>query len=236
MRKQVLIIVSVALASFLIGTMFSTNYLASGKPPSVWDAINQLQSQVNALTTTVNEQQAQISELQSKVDFLNVSLTELLAQEIKTLRFLNQSQVTGLTPDSSNSGVRTISDFTWIPHSSADNAILSCSYYLEYATLDVTYPEQDSNFGWLVEINGQVGGSGYPQGIRIVGSKGWTWTQVRQWDFNFMVWSTPEPPALINQAVYSIAFKVWFRYSSGGSVNVRNVNVIVTVNDGTPSS
>jgi hypothetical protein len=53
--------------------MFSTNYLASGKPPSVWDAVNQLQSQVNSLNATVIEQQALISELQTQVDILNAT-------------------------------------------------------------------------------------------------------------------------------------------------------------------
>ena len=73
MKKQLLVILSVAVASFLIGTMFSTNYLASGKPPSVWDAINELQAKVNSLTNTVTEQQTQISELQTQVDILNAT-------------------------------------------------------------------------------------------------------------------------------------------------------------------
>lgn len=73
MRKQVLIVVCIAFTSFLIGTMFRTDYFASGKPPSVWDAINQLQTQVNALTTTVSEQQAQIAELQTQIGILNAT-------------------------------------------------------------------------------------------------------------------------------------------------------------------
>jgi hypothetical protein len=74
MKKHVLIIVSVALASLLIGTMFSMDYLASGaKPPSVWDAINKLQSQVDALNATVIEQQSLISELQTQVDILSAT-------------------------------------------------------------------------------------------------------------------------------------------------------------------
>ena len=75
MKKQLLIIISVAVASFLIGTMFSTNYLAmgGGKPNPVWEAIYDLQAKVNSLTNTVTEQQAQISELQTLVDIMNAT-------------------------------------------------------------------------------------------------------------------------------------------------------------------
>lgn len=75
MKKQLLIIISVAVASFLIGTMFSTNYLAmgGGKPNPIWEAIYDLQARVNILTNTVTEQQAQISELQSQIDILNAT-------------------------------------------------------------------------------------------------------------------------------------------------------------------
>jgi hypothetical protein len=78
MKKQLLIIMSVALTSFLIGTMFSTNYLAiGGKPNPIWEAIYDLQARVNSLNNTVIEQQAQISELQSNMASLNASHNEL---------------------------------------------------------------------------------------------------------------------------------------------------------------
>ena len=74
MRKQLLIVISVAVVSFLIGTMFSTNYLAiGGKPNPVWEAIADLQAKVSTLNNTVTEQQTQISELQTQVDILNVT-------------------------------------------------------------------------------------------------------------------------------------------------------------------
>jgi hypothetical protein len=75
MRKQLLIIISVAVASFLIGTMFSTNFLAmgGGNPNPIWEAIYDLLAKVNSLTNTATEQQAQISELQTQVDTLNAT-------------------------------------------------------------------------------------------------------------------------------------------------------------------
>jgi cell division protein FtsB len=83
MRKRILVVVSVALASFLTGTMFSTNYFASGaKPPSVWDAIKELQAEVNSLNNAVVEQQAKISELSERIGIIKEYVDETSKVEL----------------------------------------------------------------------------------------------------------------------------------------------------------
>jgi len=78
-KKQVLILVSIAVMSFLVGTMFNFTIIATGGSGSPWDRV----------WTT-------ISELQSKVDSLNASLIELenrvnqleAKEELKFLSFI----------------------------------------------------------------------------------------------------------------------------------------------------
>ena len=59
-KRQVLVMVSIAVMSFLIGTMFSTNFMALGSNEygipfaKIWEAIDDLQARVTSLEESVD--------------------------------------------------------------------------------------------------------------------------------------------------------------------------------------
>jgi hypothetical protein len=75
MKKQVLIIVSVALASFLIGTTFSAMALDGENPfVKIWQAINNLQGRVENLEESTNGESefADFINIITRVEFLQM--------------------------------------------------------------------------------------------------------------------------------------------------------------------
>jgi len=125
MRKHLLIVIAVALAFFLIGTMFSSDYLvSSAKPPSVWDAINELQAKVNSLSNTVIEQQAQISDLQNRAGTIEEKQTQT-----RWMRFYE--------PDETMVDQyvwKNVAVFVWVPRDASNNVILIGRSYFQYLT------------------------------------------------------------------------------------------------------
>jgi len=79
MRRQLLIIVSVAVVSFLIGTMFNVTTLAvdGGNPfDKIWQAINDLQARVTSLEQSTN------TELQGRVENIEKYVNEITRVEL----------------------------------------------------------------------------------------------------------------------------------------------------------
>lgn len=68
-RRQVLAITNIAVISFLVGTLFNMNFVATGGDSSpwnkVWKAISELQSRVDTLETTVEILEARIRALET---------------------------------------------------------------------------------------------------------------------------------------------------------------------------
>lgn len=69
-RKQVLTMVSIAIISFLIGTMFNLTSIATGSSGSPWDrvwtAISELRSGADDLNASLLELETRVSELEAK--------------------------------------------------------------------------------------------------------------------------------------------------------------------------
>jgi len=86
-KKHVLTIMSVAVLSFLIGTMFNLSTVVSGGSSSPWDRV-----------------WASISELQTKVDSLNATLTEMNST-LESLEGYVETMMTGyVNPPAYDSG------------------------------------------------------------------------------------------------------------------------------------
>ena len=161
--------VSIAVIFFLVGTMFSMNYfVVGGKPPSVWDAIADLQTKVNSLNNTVIEQQAQISELQNQLDVLNA--TKLGTPDYDS----------GWTPIAQNS-------YNTFMHGLGTTEVL---VYVIGRLVDYNsqYNIHQRNYGGNLEA-GVYWNKLTENGIEVVrNSNDGTWSEVR-----VMLWKIPQP-------------------------------------------
>jgi len=77
-RKQVITVVSIAVISFLIGTLFNMNLPAIGKDDDnddgspwdkVWTTISELQSKIVSLNTSLTKLQENLTEIMVVIDF-----------------------------------------------------------------------------------------------------------------------------------------------------------------------
>lgn len=104
-RKQVLTMVSIAVISFLLGTMFNMNFIAIGGSSSPWDRV-----------------WTAIAELQNEVNSINEKLNQT-----KEIRFVDPTEHI-----QSEHVWKDIANFTWLPSNETNNAILSAAFYFEY--------------------------------------------------------------------------------------------------------
>lgn len=117
-KKQVITIVSIAVASFLIGTTFNVVTMATdgGNPwDKVWTAILGLRAKVDSLNTS-------LADLESRVGII-----EEERNHAKTIRFVEPNETIldelGLYYE--------VAEFTWIPENSTNNVMLSTAFYFE---------------------------------------------------------------------------------------------------------
>jgi len=86
-KKQMLIVSSIVVTSFLLGSMFNMNSIASGGSSSPWDkvwtAVSELQTRVDGindtLTSRIENLEAQIADLQTDTATLQSQITEMNA-------------------------------------------------------------------------------------------------------------------------------------------------------------
>lgn len=134
-KKQVVVVVSIAIVSFLVGTMFNVVTGAGGSPwDMVWSAITELQSEVDIVNASVLQLQEEINNVVEK------------ANQVKTIRFCEPAETINDDP-----GYETAASFTWIPNNATDNAILSIYCYFEYIL-------EDSSCTFRILINDRFSG------------------------------------------------------------------------------
>lgn len=131
-KKQVITMMSIAVMSFLIGTMFSTNFMALGSDEygipfaKIWEAIYDLQARVTSLedSTSTNS-------------------------KIKTIRFYEPAETMNDQQTYVDGAV-----FVWTPNNSTNNAILSINWYFQYRC--------EHFWGFRMVVNDEdTGGYGY---------------------------------------------------------------------------
>jgi len=99
-KKQVITVVSIVVISFLIGTLFNMNFVASGgkgkdRDEDLWKAISELQSQIESLNSTLTSKteelegqmmvlQTNFTTLQTQIDVFNALLVSMQS-EVDTL-------------------------------------------------------------------------------------------------------------------------------------------------------
>lgn len=126
-KRQILIVVSVAVASFLFGTMFNFTTTVAEGSSSPWDRV-----------------WTAISELQNKVGSIEENL-----HQAKTIRFYEPKE-----SYEDQSVWKDAAVFTWTPQNTTSNAILSIAYYLEYKVEGVSdYIFLD----WGLRVGSRVG-------------------------------------------------------------------------------
>jgi hypothetical protein len=167
---------------------------------------------------------------------LNASLVELEARtnaleeesKVKILRFLdpmeyNQSEATW----------KKVTTFSWVPTNQTDNAILSVAYYAECKVVSDS-PGWNVQLVYRIRVNNPHWGDREEQQVIRTYGFDWTWTPICTITFevdneNYVKGIEP------NRASYPVEF--WLlRAESGGTVYVRNINIIMTVADGLPAS
>jgi len=73
-KKQVIMIVSIAVISFLIGTTFNSMTMAEDDDrgnPHVWEAIHELQSKVDGLNSSLVELQSELATIEDEIQELD---------------------------------------------------------------------------------------------------------------------------------------------------------------------
>lgn len=219
MKRQVVIIVSIALVSFLVGTLFSMGSTASGILP-------------NPFENRVND----ISELQAKIDSLNSTLTELQKKtQIKIIRFTEPDEI-----NITNTGRNwyNTTTFVWKPNNSESNSILSIYCYFEFCCRNWTQPFTMTLWTDIC-VNGFDSTYSKTQTISKPSGETYDWKQVC---FQVNEGTTPnqEPelnPSWIrpNQETYTITLRTLaYCVTFYVPTYVRNINVILTVVDGNP--
>jgi len=127
MKRQVGIMISIALVSFLIGTMFNMNLVAIGGDSNPWDkvwtAISDLQDRVNAVEEKTNQ--------------------------VKTIRFYDPSEYS-----TSEQDYETVFTFEWTPTDSTNNVVLMMAVYAEVnCTVE---PSHEAALHWQVNFTGNL--------------------------------------------------------------------------------
>lgn len=221
-KKQVLTIGSIALVSFLVGTLFNMNLLAIGKDEgdgSPWD---------NVWTA--------ISELQSGMDNFNASLTDLQdrvnaieegTSQAKTIRFCDPTEYFWNQYEWT-----TLASFTWAPENTTENAILSVTYFFEYnASVNISTEE--------VYFNIMIDGWNYPEPFAIQYNKipvphGYVWSPVLTLQYLEQTIMGVPYGVKPNAPSHQLEFRICVR---NGYMNiwVKNINIIIAVVDGLPA-
>jgi hypothetical protein len=215
-KRQIVIIVSIALASFLIGTLFSMGSTASGVLP------NPFENRVN-----------NTSELQAQIDSLNATLTELQKKmriEIIRLTEPNEINITNHNPLANGLASINTATLVWNPKNPENNTILSIHCNFELRRGEGIWVGQ-SYFTDIV-INGDFDSPDCEiQVSRLV-----DWTLV---SFQISEGRTTNDELDVinswvrpNQESYNITFRTWITVKPSVPTYVRNINIIMEVIDG----
>lgn len=178
-KKQVAMILSFVLISFLVGTSVASD---GGNPwKKVWEAIYGLQGRVD-------------------------SIEERLNQQAKTIRFLDSTEIIESGAKWNDTvTLKNATTFTWIPNNISNNAILSLCFYMEYK--GVPYPESpfmSIYFGiWVVSEQGVLRGES--RSFDIHQATDYASTHVLKYRSDLPKEVYPKP----NQPFYELILRYW---------------------------
>jgi hypothetical protein len=203
-KRQVIIMVSIALISFLAGTLFSMSTTGLGIMS------NPFQNQLNGTT-----------KLQAEIDSLNASLIELqgkMKSALQIIRFQSPNEI--FIPSESTDYTRyhtiAVANFTWTPKNGLSNAVLSAYFWAEFKSLT----DMGVGIERRLTINGVQSDLTLPTYGNSVGNSSYRVSQFQSWMSNMLYPSSS----------YAIQYRITVAYAD--QVYVRNINVILVVVDG----
>ena len=206
-KRQVSTMVSIAVISFLLGTMLNMNFVASGgkgkDKDELWTAISELQSEVDSLNASLVDLQNRVSTIEEK------------GNQVKKIRFYEPHEK--MTNQSQYVDVAT---FIWTPNNSTNNAILRINLYFTYRT------ETGNKMLFRIAINdescgimGWLESPAYKQSL--------VYSHSLLTDIGLRI--TP------NQNNYTLRFQLTSFYS-GAKAYAKDINIVLEVVDGLPTS
>jgi hypothetical protein len=212
--------VSIAVISFLIGTLFSMNYVVKGGDGNpwdkVWEAIYELQDRVSWLEGNTTSIKTDIDDLRSRVDDLGtrVSIIEERLDQMKTIRFADSNEYI-LT----DGYWKNITEFTWVPRNKTSNAILHISLYAEYS-----YVSEDTQVNWRIQLTTPTLTETLPDKTDRIPDDTERWSQIFSWHEKGEWYGFGLP----NQSNYTITVQC---VKVSGAARVKNINVVIIALD-----
>lgn len=215
-KKQVLIVVSIAIICFLMGTMFNVMANDSGGSPwdKIWTAISGFESKVDSLNASLIDLQDRVSTIEAE------------ANQVKTIRFVEPEETIIPSVAFIDGAI-----FVWTPSDSTNNAILSIHCYFQY----IADADETRGIKFKLVVNGETSSTEEYGGLV---SSTYKWSSVFRQQHAYGGDGGLRVRLFPNQNSYTIKFQFAKKYESNHGVNayVKNINMILTVIDGLPAS